>query len=499
MSISSPTNPIPQSPTLPARIVNKWLILVVVCLAQFVVVLDATIVNVALPSIQRGLHFSLDSLQWVVNGYTLTFGGFLLLGGRVADLLGRRRLFIVGLILFSVASLIDGLAQNSGMLIAARALQGVGAAFLSPAALSLLTTNFPESGERTRALGVWSAISAGGGAVGLLAGGVLTSALSWQWIFFVNVPIGALAVLAALRYIPESIADLGHRRFDVAGALSVTSGLVLLVFTLVKAQSFGWTSLTTIGLFAVSAVLLVGFVMIELRSKAPLIRPNVFMIRTLAVGDLILLLVGAGLFSMFFFTSLYAQEVLGYSALRAGLAFFPVALAIGIGAGISQALIPRLGLRMTIIVGLGLGIVGMAVMTQLPVHGTYLNLLEGLMPISIGLGLTFAPATLLGTSGVEGQDAGLASGLLNTAQQVGGAIGLAVLSTLASNRTSTVLGALHHAPSRAAFLSAEVDGFHVAFIGGGGLFVAGLLAAVTLLGKKHLAHMTGSLLVAEAA
>lgn len=499
MSPRSLTNPMPASPLLPARVVNRWLILVVVCLAQFVVVLDATIVNVALPSIQQGLHFSLDSLQWVVNGYTLTFGGFLLLGGRVADLLGRRRLFIVGLIVFSVASLVDGLSQNSGMLIAARAFQGVGAAFLSPAALSLLTTNFPDSAERTRALGVWSAISAGGGAVGLLAGGVLTTALSWQWIFFVNVPIGALAVLAALRYIPESVADLGHRRFDVAGALSVTTGLVLLVFTLVKAQSFGWASLTTVGLFAISAVLLVGFVVIEMRSEAPLIRMNIFTVRTLAVGDLILLLVGAGLFSMFFFTSLYAQEILGYSALRAGVAFFPVALAIGVGAGISQALIPRFGVRTTIIVGLGLGIAGMAVMTQLPLHGTYPNLLAGLMPISIGLGLTFAPATLLGTSGVRGQDAGLASGLLNTAQQVGGAIGLAVLSTLASNRTSTVLATLHQAPSRAAFLGAEVDGFHVAFIGGGLLFIAGLLAAVTLLRERHVAHMAANRPVAEAA
>jgi EmrB/QacA subfamily drug resistance transporter len=464
-----------------------------------VVVLDATIVNVALPSIQHGLHFSLDSLQWVVNGYTLTFGGFLLLGGRVADLLGRRRLFIIGLIVFATASLIDGLAQNSGMLIGARALQGIGAALLSPAALSIVTTTFPDSGERTKALGVWSAISAGGGAVGLLAGGILTSALSWQWIFFVNVPVGALAIVAAFRYIPESVADLGHRRFDMAGAISVTSGLILLVFTLVKAQSFGWLSLTTLGLFAASAVLLVGFLVIEMRSEAPLIRLNIFSIRTLAVGDLILLMVGAGLFSMFFFTSLYAQEVLGYSALRAGFAFFPVALAIGVGAGISQALIPRLGLRMTIIVGLGLGITGMAVMTQLPVHGTYANLLEGLMPISIGLGLTFAPATLLGTSGVAEQDAGLASGLLNTAQQVGGAIGLAVLSTLASNRTSSVLTALHHAPSRAAVLSAEVDGFHVAFTGGGLLFIAGLLAAVVLLRERHLDAIQTPALVAKAA
>lgn len=498
MSISSLSNPLSKSSSPPARL-NKWLILVVVCLAQFVVVLDATIVNVALPSIQHGLHFSLDSLQWVVNGYTLTFGGFLLLGGRVADLLGRRRLFIVGLIVFSVASLVDGLAQTGSMLIVARALQGIGAAFLSPAALSLLTTNFPESGERTRALGVWSAISAGGGAVGLLAGGILTTELSWQWIFFVNVPVGGLTILAALRYIPESIADLGHRRFDVAGALSITSGLILLVFTLVKAQSFGWTSLTTIGLFALSAVLLAGFLVIESRSKAPLIRLNIFTIRTLAVGDLILLLVGAGLFAMFFFTSLYAQEVLGYSALRAGLAFLPVALAIGVGAGISQVLIPRLGVRTTIIIGLGLGIAGMALMTRLPVDGTYPDLLEALMPISIGLGLTFAPATLLGTSGVEGQDAGLASGLLNTAQQVGGAIGLAVLSTLAANRTSGALSALHQAPSRAAFLSAEVDGFHVAFAGGALLFVAGLLAAVVLLRQRHLAHIETGPLVVEAA
>lgn len=499
MSVSSPTNSIPASPSLPARVVNKWLILVVVCLAQFVVVLDATIVNVALPTIQHALSFSLESLQWVVNAYTLTFGGFLLLGGRVADLLGRRRIFIAGLIVFSLASLLDGLSQSSNMLTAARAFQGIGAAFLSPAALSLLTTNFPESGERTRALGVWSAISAGGGAVGLLAGGILVTALSWQWIFFVNVPVGALAILAALRYIPESVANLGHRRFDVAGALTVTAGLVVLVYTLVKAPSFGWTSLNTIGLFALSAVLLASFVVIEKRSQAPLIRLSIFSIRTLAVGDLILLLVGAGLFSMFFFTSLYAQEVLGFSALKAGVAFFPVAIVIGIGAGISQVLIPRLGVRMTIIVGLSLGIAGMALMTQLPVNGTYLDLLEGLMPISLGLGITFAPATLLGTSGVEGQDAGLASGLLNTAQQVGGAIGLAVLSTLAANRTSSVLGALGHVPTRAAMLSAEVDGFHVAFIGGALLFVAGLLAAVTLLRRTHLAHMESRSLVAEAA
>jgi predicted MFS family arabinose efflux permease len=274
---------------------------------------------------------------------------------------------------------------------------------------------------------------------------------------------------------------------------------VLLVFTLVKGQSFGWTSAGTVGLFALSALLLVTFLTIEARSNAPLIRLNIFTIRTLAVGDLILLLIGAGLFSMFFFTSLYAQEVLGYSALRAGLAFFPVAITIGVGAGIAQALIPRFGLRTTIIAGLALGIAGMVVMTQLPVHGTYANLLEGLLPISIGMGLTFAPATLLGTSGIRTEDAGLASGLLNTAQQVGGAIGLAVLSTLASNRTSSALGALHRAPTRAAFLSAEVDGFHVAFIGGALLLAVGLLSAVVLLRERHVAHLAAKPLIPEAA
>jgi EmrB/QacA subfamily drug resistance transporter len=499
MSMTSLARAAAGASPAPTRIVNKWLILVVVCLAQFVVVLDATIVNVALPSIQHGLHFTVDSLQWVVNGYTLTFGGFLLLGGRAADLLGRRRLFLIGLIVFSFASLLDGLAQNSGMLIAARALQGFGAALLSPAALSIVTTTFPDSGERTRALGVWSAISAGGGAVGLLAGGVLTSALSWQWIFFVNVPVGALAVLAAIRLVPESVADLGHRRYDVAGAVSVTSGLVLLVFTLVKAQSLGWTSGATLGLFAASFALLAGFVFIESRSSAPLLRLSIFSVRSLAVGDAVLLMVGAGLFSMFFFASLYTQEVLGYSALKAGLAFFPVALTIGVGAAASQVLIPRAGIRVPLAAGLALCIAGMLLLTGIPVDGSYLNLLSGLIPVAFGLGMSFAPATLLGTSGVEGQDAGLASGLLTTAQQIGGAIGLAVLATLATNRTSSVLSDLHHAPSRAAALSAQVDGFHLAFAGSVVLFATALVISLTMLRTRHLAAVEPDGAVAVAA
>lgn len=460
--------------------------LVIVCLAQFVVVLDATIVNVALPSIQHGLRFSVAELQWVVNAYTLVFGGFLLLGGRAADLLGRKRLFVAGLTVFASASLVDGLAQNSQMLIGARAFQGFGAALLSPAALSLVTTTFSQGRERTRALGIWSAIAAGGGAVGLLAGGILTSALSWQWIFFVNVPIGAIAVLAALRYLPESRANLGHRTFDIAGAVTVTGGLMLLVFTLVKAQSWGWASGQSLGLFAVSFGLLALFLIIESRSKSPLIRLAIFRNRSIAIGDTVMLLVGSGLFAMFFFASIYVQEVLGYTPIRAGLAFVPVALMIAAGAGAAQLLIRRAGLRVPITAGLAVATLGMIVLTQLPVAGSYPNVLAGLLPVSFGLGLTFVPVTLLTTSGLETRDAGLASGLLNTSQQVGGALGLAVLSTLAANRTSSVLSAIRHSPSHAAALGAQVDGFHVAFYGGAVLFAGGLIVELVFLRRRHL-------------
>lgn len=463
---------------------NKWLVLVIVCLAQFMVILDATIVNVALPSIQRGLHFSEENLQWVINGYTLMFGGFLLLGGRAGDLIGRKRLFLAGVVVFSLASLLNGLSQSSEMLIVGRALQGLGGALVSPAALSVLTTTFSEGQERTRALGVWSGIAAGGAAVGLVAGGILTSTLSWQWIFFVNVPIGALAFLAGLRYVPESTGNLAHRTFDIAGAISVTGGLVLLVFTIVKAQSFGWTSGKTLGLFAASVVLLVAFGVIEVRSRSPLVRLRIFTIRSLATGNTVLLLVMSGLFAMFFFASLYAQNILGYSPLRAGFAFLPVAVGIGIGAGIAQQLVRQLGVRTLLTAGLLLATVGMAILVRLPVHGSYLtDLMTGLMPISIGMGLAFVPITLLATSGVEHADAGLASGLFNTAQQVGGALGLAVLSTLAANRTGSVLATLH-THSRNAIFGAQLDGFHLAFAAGAVLMAVGIVLEVAVLRKR---------------
>jgi EmrB/QacA subfamily drug resistance transporter len=463
---------------------NRWLVLVIVCLAQFMVVLDATVVNIALPSIQRGLHFSDANLQWVINAYTLIFGGFLLLGGRAADLLGRKRLFLVGVTVFTAASLLNGLAQSSSMLIAGRALQGLGGALVSPAALSILMTTFPGTEERTKALGVWSAIVAGGAAAGLLLGGVLTDLLSWEWVFFVNVPVGVLAVAAALRFVPESRDEHAHRSFDLAGAVSVTGGLVVLVYGIVKAQEFGWGSGRTLGMLGFAAALLAAFVAIERRSAAPLIRLNIFRTRTLTAANVALMFVASGMFSMFFFASLYVQELLGYSPLKAGLAFLPVTLGIMIGAGIAQLAIRRFGPRPVPVVGLLLATGGMLWLTGLPVHGSYVSdLLAGLFPMSLGMGLTFVPVTLLATAGVPAEDSGLASGLVNTSQQVGGALGLAILSTLAANHTTSLLS------SGTARSAALLGGWHVAFTGGAVVLALAALSLVVLLRRRHLAHV----------
>ncbi len=466
---------------------NRWLILVIACLAQFMVVLDATVVNVALPSIQKGLDFSPASLQWVVNAYTLIFGGFLLLGGRAGDLLGRKRLFVVGVALFSAASLLNGLAQSSGMLIVGRGIQGLGGALLSPAALSIITTTFVEQDERTKALGVWSAIAAGGGAVGLVMGGALTQLASWPWIFIVNVPVGVVTLLLTLRFVPESRADVQHRSFDLAGAVTVTSGLVVLVYAIVKAQAFGWGSGRTIGLIAASLVLLAAFVVIEQRSVAPLIRLSIFKIRTLAVADGVLLLVASGLFGMFFFASLYVQEILGYSPLHAGLAFLPVTGGIVVGAGLAQQLVRRAGVRNLAVFGIVLATIGMVVLAQVPVHGSYAaDLLPGLLPMSIGMGLVFVPITLMATGGVGDNDAGLASGLFNTAQQVGGSLGLAVLSTLAASKTASVLNGLPGGLSNAATNAAKVSGYHVAFLAAAVMLAAGAVVLAVAVRRRDL-------------
>jgi EmrB/QacA subfamily drug resistance transporter len=463
---------------------NRWLVLAIVCVAQFMVVLDATVVNVALPTIQRDLHFSTSDLQWIINAYTLVFGGFLLLGGRASDLLGRQRLFIAGVVIFTVASAINGLATSSGVLIAGRGLQGLGAAFVSPAALSVLTTTFDEGAERTKALGVWSAIAAGGGAVGLILGGALTEYLSWRWVFFVNLPVGVGATIAALRFVPNSRAEQRPATYDAAGAVTVTGGLLVLVYAIVKAQAYGWGSARTVGLFVAAIVLLAVFVAIERRSPAPLIRLGIFRLRSLTGSNGAMLLVAAGLFAMFYFASLYQQQILGYSPLEAGFAFVPFTLGIIVGAGLSQALIRKLGVRVVTYVGLTLGVAGLLYFTRLPTNGTYLrDLLPTIAITSIGMGLTFVPLTLLATTNIDAADAGLASGLLNTSQQVGGSLGLAILSTLAASRTSRLLphGVV---ASVAVSNSAHTRGYHVAFAVGALMLALGAVIVAATVRKE---------------
>jgi EmrB/QacA subfamily drug resistance transporter len=471
----------PPSSTSDQRV--SWAVLVIAGLAQFMVVLDITVVNIALPSIQRGLHFSATNLQWVVNGYTLIFGGFLLLGGRAADLLGRKRLFIAGVILFAAASLLNGVAQSSGMLIVGRGLQGLGGALVSPAALAIVTTTYTRRDQRTTALAAWSAIAAAGSALGLLLGGVLTDIASWRWVFFINVPIGIGAILLALRYIAESRVE-SARRYDVAGAVAVTSGLVVFVYTIVKAQAYGWGSARTVGGFLVALILLATFVVIEQRSDNPLMRLNIFRVRSLAIGDASLLLVASAMFGMFYFASLYVQEILHDSPLTAGFVFLPVCVGIMIGSIVAQQTMKRVGVRNLAAVGTFVAAIGLLFLTRLPVHGRYVeDLLPGLLPLAFGLGMTFVAVTVLATSGVDGDDAGLASGLFNVSQQVGGSLGLAILSTLAASQTSHLLSS-HSAGGVAA---ATVSGYHVAFLGAGIMLAAAGLLLTFALRRSHMA------------
>ena len=464
---------------------RRWFVLVLVCIAQFMVVLDATITNVALPSIQTGLDFSPTSLQWVVNAYTLAFGGFLLLGGRAADFVGRRRLFVLGIIVFTGASLACGLAPSSEFLIFARALQGLGAAMVSPAALSIVTTTFREGPERTKALSVWAAIAVGGAAVGLLLGGILTEYLSWEWVFFVNVPVGVLAILLSLRFIPESRA-LDTKGVDVLGAISVTAGMTLLVYTIVKTQDYGWLSAETIGMFIGSVVLLTAFVLIELRSKAPLVRLSIFRQRSLTGANLAMLAVTGGMFAVFYFASLYVQQTLGFTPVQAGLAFLPLTAGIILFSVIAQQLIGRIGVLPVALTGMAVAAVGLLFLAQIPVDGTYVaDVLPGILIMSAGLGLTFVPMTLIATTGVSDTDAGLASGLFNSSQQIGGALGLAILSTVAASTTTDALP--DGVPSPAAQSSALVEGFQAAFTVAAGLMALGVIITALLVRRRDVA------------
>ncbi len=469
---------------------NPWLALVVVCFGQFMVVLDATIVNVALPAIQHDLGFSDSSLQWVVNAYTLLFGGFLLLGGRAADLLGRRSLFLAGVTLFSLASLANGLAGSETTLIVGRAVQGLGGAMLSPAALSVITTSFEEGAQRTKALSVWAGVAAGGGAVGLLLGGFLVESLSWEWIFFVNVPVGAAIIVAALRLVPNSRHEGALRHFDLLGASTVTGGLIALVYAIVEASSWGWGSPKTLGVAAGGLVLLAAFVAIERRSPAPLVRLQLFRLRSLATGNGVFLVVAGGLFAMFYFASLYLQNILGYSPLTTGLAFLPVTAGIAIGATTAEKLIPRVGLRPVLLTGMLVAAAGLGVLAATTqVGGHYAGVIGGLLPMSIGMGATFVSLTLVATTNVAESDAGLASGIFNTSQQIGGALGLAVLSSIANSKTSSFLAGVVGKPSFLDQQEALVAGFQTAFVVAAGLVALGTLLAALLLRRRDVARI----------
>jgi EmrB/QacA subfamily drug resistance transporter len=450
-----------------------------------VVVLDASIVNVALPSIGRGLHFSQDSLSWVVNAYVLTFGGFLLLGGRAADLLGRRIVFIVGLVIFALASLAGGLAQSPGTLISARAIQGFGAALLSPAALSIVTTLFREGAERNKALGVWGAVAGSAGAAGVILGGVLTTTLGWEWVFYVNTPIGIGAALLAPRLIPESRADADLRRFDVGGAVTVTGGLSILVYALVNAHKAGWGSFQTVGLLTLSIALLAAFVIIEQRSEAPLVPFRIFRLPTVTGANVTGLLIGASLFSMFFFISLYMQQVLGYGALKAGVSYLPLAIAIILAAGAASQLTTRYGFKPVLLAGMAFVAGGLIWFAQVPTNGSYAgNILGPSLLAGIGLGLAFVPVTIAAVAGVREREAGLASGLINTSQQVGGALGLAVLATIADSKTTNALASGH------SLHSALTLGFQSAFLTGAGFAILGfVLCSVLIRSRDSRAHI----------
>ena len=449
---------------------RRWSALALIVTAQFMVILDVAIVNVALPSIKSDLGFSDTGLQWVITAYAILFGGTLLLGGRLADLLGRRRMFVAGLALFAASSLLSGLAWSAGSLVAFRAVQGLGGALLAPAALSLLMTTFAEGSERNRALGIYGAASGSGAAAGVLLGGVITSYLGWSWIFFVNVPVGLAAIAVTPFLLRDSRAELPHRHFDLTGAASVTGGLMLLVYGLTRAATDGWSSPVTLGLLAGSAALIASFVMIESRSRSPLLPLRIFRLRALSAANVTMLLVGAVTFSEFFVLTLYVQDVLHYSAVQSGVAFVAFALSVVVASNLAQAVVGRVGVRATLMMGLALATISVGLLTQLPVDGHYFwDLFPAFVLGGTGLGFSFVPVTIASLAGVARADAGVASGLVNTSRQIGGAIGLAAISTIAASAASRYADA--HGVS-AASAAATVSGFQTSFVVLGGLLVA---------------------------
>jgi EmrB/QacA subfamily drug resistance transporter len=459
---------------------RKWLALGLLSVVQFMVVLDIAVVNVALPSIQVDLGFSERNLQWVISAYALFFGGFLLLGGRAADLLGRRRIFLAGLVLFTVSSLVAGLAWSETSLIAARAFQGLGAAVITPAALSILSTTFTEGSERNLALGVWGAVGGFGAAAGVLLGGVLTSALSWSWIFFVNVPVGVASFVLAPVLLKES-RDASVKSFDAAGAVLVTGGLSLLVYAITRAGQDGWLAGSTLGFFAASILLLVGFVAWELRHPEPLMRIGILRIKTVSGANAAGFIMGTAMFSMFLMLTLYMQQVLGYGPMKTGVAYLAVAGTAIFTSAIAAQLVTRIGVKPALLIGMTTLTGGLVYFTQVSVGGSYLgDLLPGFLLIAVGIGFSFVPISIAALAGVEAAEAGLASGLINTSQQIGGALGIAALSTIATSRTSDAIAG---GSSQAAAL---VTGFHGAFVAGAIIAGVGILATLLLVRSEEL-------------
>lgn len=473
---------------------HRTVVLVLLSLTQFILVIDVSIVNVALSSIQQALSFSQSNLQWILSAYTLTFGGLLLLGGRASDLLGRRRVFMAGLVVFTCGSALCGFAQTELMLILSRAFQGVGAAIISPGALSILMTTFPEGSERNRALGVWGAIAGVGGAVGVLVGGILVQYVSWRWIFLVNVPIGLIVLVLTPRFIKESRGE-GGGRLDVAGAVSITSGLALLIYGLTHAETTAWTDTVTVASLVLSAILIVGFVVIEARVADPILPLRIFRIRSVTGANVVGFLLGSSIFATFFFLSLYMQQVLGVDALGVGLRYLLLAGVIIIAAALSQALVTRFGVRPILAIGMLLLTVGLLYFTNLRVDGTFLHdLVPGFILVGVGLGFAFVPVSIAALQGVTGTLAGAASGLINTSQQVGGAVGIAVLSTIAGTVTAnrlhsavtsaTAAGGNAKQAAAAATPHALVDGFQAAFYVGAVTALIGLVCTVILIQRQ---------------
>jgi len=460
---------------------KKWFALALICVVQFMVVLDIAIVNVALPSIQEDLQFSPENLQWIISAYALVFGGFLLLGGRTADLFGRRRVFMIGLVIFTVGSLLCGFAWSEASLIVARAIQGLGAATISPAALSILTTTFAEGRERNIALGAWGAVGGFGAAAGVLLGGILTDGLSWEWIFWVNVPIGILALVLSPALLGES-RDARGQSYDVLGAVLITSGLVLLVLGITQGRDWGWTSLATIAVFAASAILHVAFLAWERRVKDPLVPLGIFVrVPTIAGANVAGFILGTALFSMFLMLTLYMQEVLGYSAMKTGVGYLAVAGTAIIWANVAAAAVNRVGVKPALVFGMTLMTAGLLYFTQVSPGGSYwTDLFPGFLVIGLGMPFCFVPITIAALAGTKPDEAGLASGLINTSQQIGGAVGIAVLSTIAVSTSTDALSAGDSQPV------ALTDGFVNAFWAGTAIAFVGVLVSIFLIRGRDL-------------